>query len=307
MGVTGLQKFADRRIQQQEVNIYFQSQSSYWKEIYTSKGVYAEIHRNRYVRVLDWVDSLVLAPGSKVLEIGCGAGYMAIALAQRGFQVHAIDPADAMVEQAFQHAVEAGVGNRLSVDSGDINSLAFEDDSFDLILAIGVIPWIERAEPAMQEMARVTRPSGHVLLTADNRARLTSYLDPWQLPALRPLKRYAKVLLERTKLRSRSPDDIDVALHKCHYIDEALAHFKLFKVRSITLGFGPFSLFRRSILPEKLGIALHYRLQSLADRNVPVFRSSGAQYIVLARKSASPSPVQSPRVETPGFNASITK
>ena len=293
-------------MQQQEVNTYFQSQSTYWKEIYTSNGVYAEIHRNRYVRVLEWVDSLALAPGSKVLEIGCGAGYMAIALALRGFQVHAIDSAEAMAGQASQHAVEAGVADRLSVDIGDVNSLAFEDESFDLVLAIGVIPWIERAEPAMQEMARVTRTGGHVILTADNQARLTNYLDPWQLPALRPLKRHVKILLEQTKLRYRSPHNIDSALHKCHFIDEALAHFELFKVRSITLGFGPFSLFRRSILPEKLGIALHYRLQSLAERNVPIFRSTGAQYLVLVRKPASQSLVQSARAETPGVNASIT-
>ncbi len=159
----------------------------------------------------------------------------------------------------------------------------------------------------MQEMARVTRPDGHVILTADNRARLTSYLDPWQLPALRPLKRHVKILLERTKLRYRSPSDIEAALHTCRFVDETLAHFELFKVRSMTLGFGPFSLFRRSILAEKPGIALHYRLQSLAERNVPVFRSTGAQYLVLARKSASPSLVQSTRAENPLFNASITQ
>jgi 2-polyprenyl-3-methyl-5-hydroxy-6-metoxy-1,4-benzoquinol methylase len=306
MGVTGLQNFVDQHIQQQEVNAYFQSQSSYWKEIYTSNGVYAEIHRNRYVKVLEWVDSLALVSGSKVLEIGCGAGYMAIALAQRGFQVYAIDSAEAMVEQACQQAIEVGVADRLSVDIGDVNSLAFEDESFDLVLAIGVIPWLERAEPAIQEMARLTRPRGHVILTADNRARLTSYLDPWQLPALRPLKRHVKILLERTKLRYRSPDDIDSTLHKCRFVDEALARFELFKIRSMTLGFGPFALFRRSILPEKPGIALHYRLQSLAERNVPVFRSTGAQYLVLARKSASVSLVKSTRSEGPDFNTSIT-
>ena len=302
-----MQKFANRSIQQQEVNIYFQSQSSYWKEIYTSNGVYAEIHRNRYMRVLEWVDSLALAPGSKVLEIGCGAGYMAIALTQCGFQVRAIDSAEAMVGLASQHAVEAGVADQLSVGIGDVHALAFEDGSFDLVLAIGVIPWIERAEPAIQEMARVTKPGGHVILTADNRARLTNYLDLWQLPALRPLKRRLKILLEQAKLRYRSPDDIDAALHKCRFIDEALAHFELLKVRSMTLGFGPFSLFRHSILPEKHSIALHYRLQSLAEHNVPVFRSTGAQYLVLARKSAAPSLVQSVRFENPGFNASVTR
>jgi hypothetical protein len=39
-------------------------------------------------------------------------------------------------------------------------------------------------------------------------------------------------------------------------------------------------------LPEPIGIALHHRLQRLADRNVLIFRSTGMSYLVLARKSA---------------------
>src|SRR5260370_15845424 len=66
-------------VPQQQVNAYFQSQSSYWEDIYSSSGVQGEIYRDRQAAVLAWIDSLALVPGSKVLEIGCGAGFMAVA------------------------------------------------------------------------------------------------------------------------------------------------------------------------------------------------------------------------------------
>ena len=291
-----MKKFAGPLHQQQEkVNAYFQSRSSFWKDIYASGGVFAEIIQERHATVLAWIESLALAPESQVLEVGCGAGFMAIALAQRGFRVHAIDSVETMIEQARRQAAEAGVGERLCLEVGDVYNLAFEEESFDLVLAIGVIPWLEQPELAMQEMARVTRPGGHVILTADNRARLNCLLDPWLNPALAPLKRRVKHTLEWLGLHRRSTDEAEATFnnfHDRHFIDEALASTELIKTRGKTLGFGPFSLSRRKVLPEPLATAVHRRLQRLADRNVPGLCSTGAHYIVLARKSQSRSDLQ---------------
>ncbi len=270
--------------EQEKVNAYFQSRSLYWKELYTREGVFSETIRDRQAAVLDWIDSLALAPGSQVLEIGCGAGFLAVALAQRGLRVHAIDSADAMVELARRHAAESGVTDVLSVDAGDVYALAFEDGSFDLVIALGVIPWLERVELAIQEMARVTRPGGHVILTTANRVGLVNLLDPLVNPALSPLKQGVKAMLEWVGLRRRSPGQSpNMIFHSCRFIDEALAHAGFVKTESMTRGFG-FSLLRRRVLPIPLGVALHHRLQHLADRNVPGFRSAGMAYFVLAKK-----------------------
>lgn len=276
--------------QQEQVNAYFQSQSSYWKDVYSSSGVQGEIYRNRQAAVLTWIDSLALAPNSHVLEIGCGAGFMAIALAERGFHVHAIDSTEAMVELARRHAAERGIAAPLlSLKVGDVYALDFEDGFFDLVLAIGVIPWLERPELAMREMARVTRPGGHVILTADNSARLIYLLDPWKNSALKPLRKRVKRALERAGLTHRSSDETNpglLILHDHRFIDDTLGSAGLVKIRSMTIGFGPFSFLRRKAIPEPLSTALHRRLQRLADRSVPVFRSTGTQYLVLVRKSA---------------------
>ncbi len=93
----------NRLPQQEKVNAYFQSRLSFWREIYASGGVFAEIIQDRHATVLAWVESLALPPGSQVLEVGCGAGFMALALAQRGFRVHAIDSVESMIEQAQRH------------------------------------------------------------------------------------------------------------------------------------------------------------------------------------------------------------
>lgn len=286
-----MKKSADMHLGRQAgVNAYFQTQSSFWNDIYTGIGVYSEIHQERHATALAWIDGLALPPGRRVLEIGCGAGFMAVELARRGYRVQAVDSVEEMVGLARQHAMEAGIAEQLSVAVGDIYALAFEDEAFDLVLAIGVIPWIERVAPAMEELARVTRAGGAVILTADNRARLNNLLDPWLNPVFAPLKLAVKNALKRAGLRRRSLRDIGATCHSRRFIDTSLARVGLLKSQSKTLGFGPFTFLRQSVLPKRLGITLHHRLQRLADRGTPFFRSTGAQYIVLAGKLVSVPP-----------------
>jgi ubiquinone/menaquinone biosynthesis C-methylase UbiE len=275
---------ASYRQQQEEVNAYFHAHSSYWKDIYAHGGVQAEIYRDRQSISLAWIDELALAPGSRVLEIGCGAGFLSVALANRGLRVHAIDSAEAMVELARSHAQASGTAGLLSVEIGDAYALPFEDEAFDLVVALGVVPWLVQPELAIREMARVTVPGGRVILTADNRARLIYLLDPYKNLALAPLKSGVRGLLGRIGFPPASQKGTKENLYDSRFIDETLASARLVKAMSMTLGFGPFTFMNRRILPTSLSRSLHRRLQLLADRNVPGFRSTGSQYIVLASK-----------------------
>ena len=281
------------RRQQAELNEYFQAQSSYWKDVYASSGPQAEIYRLRQAVVLAWIGDLVLAPGSRVLEVGCGAGFLSVELAKRGLRVHAIDSTQTMVELTRRHAEESGVTELLSVGVGDVCDLAWEDGCFDLVVALGVIPWLERPEMAIREMARVSVPGGHVLLTDGNQAALNLLLDPWKNPALASLRRRSKGMLEWMRILHQSPKPTMAIFHDRRFIDEALASAELIKIKGMTLGFGTFTFLHRKILPERLGIALNHQLQSLANRNVPFLRSTGLTYLVLATKPALPHSEQS--------------
>jgi 2-polyprenyl-3-methyl-5-hydroxy-6-metoxy-1,4-benzoquinol methylase len=268
---------------QNEVNAYFQARVSKWKNIYARATLRGEIYRARQAVVLDWIDGLALEPGARLLEIGCGAGFLSIALAQRGFRVNAIDAVESMIEQARLHASDMVEStNLLSLDVGDVNALAFADNSFDLVVGVGVIPWLERPELAMQEIARVTKPNGYVILTTDNRAGMISLLDPVHNPMFTTLKQGLNKAFSSLGLSYRIPV---VTSQFCYDMDNTLAALKLYKVRGKTLGFGPFTLFNCEIIPETVSKWLHRRLQSLAERNIPVLRSSGKHYVILTMKS----------------------
>jgi SAM-dependent methyltransferase len=277
---------------QERTDAYFRDRSAYWSGVYSSRGVQATIYRDRQAMALGWIDQLALRPGPRALDLGCGAGFMTVALAQRGFSVDAVDSVPAMIALTRRHA--AAFAASVSPSVGDACSLRFDDGMFDLVVALGLIPWLDRPELAIREMARVTRPGGHVLVTADNLLRLNHLLDPYFHPMLRPLKERLKPLLEQRGIRQTSPNAAPATFHPPRAIDKVLAEACLVKTKGHTLGFGPFTLFGRGIVPEPLGAALHTHLRHLGDRGIPILRSTGAHYLVLARKPQPLVPPMSP-------------
>src|SRR5260370_581010 len=90
---------------QDRVNTYFDQSAPFWNDIYALTDVYALIQQERKRLVLDLVDGLSLPPEAPVLEIGCGAGHLAVELARRGSQVSAIDSARGMIAPRINPAV----------------------------------------------------------------------------------------------------------------------------------------------------------------------------------------------------------
>ena len=76
---------------QVRINSHFRTTASDWDEVYRSCTVFGAIHQHRLTAVLSLVDQLRLAEGSRVLDIGYGAGLVTTALAQRRYAVDAGD------------------------------------------------------------------------------------------------------------------------------------------------------------------------------------------------------------------------
>ena len=270
----------DRDRQQKRVAAFFDSHALDWKTIYERPGVYEKIHQQRRTRALRLIDGLALPAGSRVLETGCGAGSVAVALAVRGHFVHATDVAGAMVSLTRRLAVEAKAEDRVRTSVADIRKLEFPDKTFDLVVALGVLPWIQPPlDSAVLEIARVLKPGGHMILSVDNRWRLNYVLDPF-VEGRRLLGKVVRCL-------ARTPTSACAHTSSPRHFDKLLRAAGLAKLRSFTLGFGPFSLLAREVVPQELGLKLHSKLQRLADDEFPLLRSCGSQYVVLARKEQS--------------------
>ena len=235
------------------------------------------IYQQRQSAVLDYVQEADVGSDAAVLEIGCGAGHLTMELADRGLRVDAVDASPAMVETTSARAGEHGALDRVTVKVADVHELPFETGHFDLVIAVGVIPWLHSPTDAVAEMARVLRPQGNLVLTADNGARLVSFTDPRGLLALTPLKRMI-VSLRRRRGRVSS------RLHFPSRIDRMLSQSRLQPVARRTVGFGPLSFLGRPILSEQRSVRVNGRLQALADRGVPGLRLTGWHYLVRARK-----------------------
>ncbi|WP_433709318.1 class I SAM-dependent methyltransferase [Nocardia sp. CA-084685] len=101
-------------------------------------------------------------PGDRVLDIGCGTGYLTRRLASVAATVVGLDPSAAVLERARRITVEPNCTYAVGV----AESLTAEDDSFDVVancLMLHHLPEDLRAT-ALREMRRVLRPGGRLLI-----------------------------------------------------------------------------------------------------------------------------------------------
>src|SRR5262249_37862995 len=151
---------------------YFESSSEYWRKIYSDATLLSTIYQDRRNTSLDWIANLSLPKDARILEVGCGAGLLTISLAESGYTIDAMDSTTAMLQMTRHAAVHRKVEGQIRLQLADVHALPFEAQTFDLAIAIGVIPWLHSESVALHEMNRVLKPGGYLLVTADNNARL---------------------------------------------------------------------------------------------------------------------------------------
>ena len=208
---------------------------------------------------------------------------MAIALAQKGYTVQATDHAPAMVQLTQKHARQKGVDNRIHATIEDINELTYENQSFDLVVALGVVIWLHDLRKALVEIARVLTPGGYVVLSMNNRYGAHLLLDPLMTPAFGRMRKGVKLALERTGLLNpRSAARIHTYAIK--EFNQHLYDANLTNIKDTNFGFGPFTILGHTIFRDQLGVKIQQKLQQYADNGYPILRSIGSQCIILGRK-----------------------
>lgn len=269
---------------QTDVNDHFQATATDWERIYHESTLYGYIYQDRLRIALQWIEQLRLPGTARLLEIGCGAGFASTTLALRGYRVDALDSVPAMIDLTRKRLADAGVPDRIRILEADVRNVPMPDSTFDLTFALGVLPWLDDPHAAVREMARVTRPGGYVLVTVDNSVHLEEILDPLKIPILKPVRRYVASALRSAKLLSPPAQSPKIHRHSPRELDSIVSAAGLHKLRSVMLGFGPFTFCRQPVLPDSLGIQVHRLLQAAANRKLPIVSSYGMQYLVMAKQ-----------------------
>lgn len=127
----------------------------------------AEVYDEFFVPALfqQWgkvvADAAATGPGERVLDVACGTGVLACAVAERvgaGGSVVGLDPNDEML------AVARSKSARVQWKSGRAESLPFPDASFDRVVSQFGFMFFEDRPAALREMMRVLRPGGRMAL-----------------------------------------------------------------------------------------------------------------------------------------------
>jgi len=116
-------------------------------------------------RLRAWAaDKFRLGEGDRLLDVGCGTGTAAIALADSvgtTGSVRGLDMSTLMISEATRR--RAGRDN-ITFEVGDAVSLGFDDDSFDAYRSERTLQWLTDPEQAIAEAVRVVRPGGRVVV-----------------------------------------------------------------------------------------------------------------------------------------------
>jgi ubiquinone/menaquinone biosynthesis C-methylase UbiE len=102
--------------------------------------------------------------GEKVLDLGCGDGTTAIPAARAGADVLGVDISRNLVEAGNRRATEAGLSHCRFQEGDACNLAEIENRSFDRVVSIFGAMFAPKPFDVAKEMARVTRPGGHITM-----------------------------------------------------------------------------------------------------------------------------------------------
>lgn len=149
----------------QELAKFSELAHRWWDE----HGEFKPLHAINPLR-LDWLDAMAPLRGRRVLDVGCGGGILAEAMARRGAQVTGIDLADKPLKVAQLHALECGV-HGLEYREIAAEDLALEQGaSYDSLTCMEMLEHVPQPESVVRACAALARPGAHLFFSTISRS-----------------------------------------------------------------------------------------------------------------------------------------
>ena len=131
------------------------------------QGEFRPLHEINPLR-LEWIDRAAGLAGKKVLDVGCGGGILAEAMARRGAEVTGIDLGEKGLRVAELHLLES----KLDITYLKVTAEAFADErpgEFDVVTCMELLEHVPEPAGMVEACARLVRPGGLVFFSTINR------------------------------------------------------------------------------------------------------------------------------------------
>lgn len=150
-------------VDHQEIAKFDELASRWWD----AQGEFKPLHDINPLR-LNYIDQRASLNGKRVLDIGCGGGILAEAMARRGASVTGIDLAEAPLQVARLHQSESGIEIKYRHIGAEDLARA-EPAGFDVVTCMEMLEHVPDPASAIQACARLVKPDGHVFFSTISR------------------------------------------------------------------------------------------------------------------------------------------
>ena len=142
----------------------FEALASRW---WDTEGEFKPLHDINPLRT-NYIDGQVHLAGKKVLDVGCGGGLLAEAMALRGAEVTGIDLGEANLNTAKLHALETGIS--IEYQHISVEELAVQQPaSFDVVTCLEMLEHVPDPSSIIRACAQLVKPGGKVIFSTINR------------------------------------------------------------------------------------------------------------------------------------------
>ncbi len=133
-----------------------------------TESEFKPLHRINPLR-LNWIDGYSPLAGKRVLDVGCGGGILADAMARKGANVLGIDLAVKSLRVAELHAMEAGTENIAYQEIAVEDLAAQRPGEFDVVTCMEMLEHVPDPASVVTALGRLVKPGGWVFLSTLNR------------------------------------------------------------------------------------------------------------------------------------------
>lgn len=193
------------------------------QKTYSDAAQAYEVAARRYWEFLSTrtVERLALEPGDAVLDVACGTGPATVAAAQAvgpSGHVHAVDYADGMLAIAREKVGALGLDN-VEFTQADMTKLDFAPETFDAVICVLAIFFIEDMAAQAAKLWSLVRPGGALAVTVLGKEIFAPMIDPFveavhrerpDLEVIQPWRRTEDVNVLRSTLEAGGVTGLEV-------------------------------------------------------------------------------------------------
>lgn len=279
--------------QKEKLRKYFDKSENWREKLYIDHShPFNRLLIRRKDYAFTMLDTVPNIKKSIALDIGCGPGAYVEELMKRGFETFAMDIAQEMLNVCKTRLNIPDSVFQNNFRQADIEHVPFDDNTFDVVVCVGVLGNLFSDDKALSEMFRILKPGGVLLLAVENMFSLSNvdYILRNKVRSLfRPSSLHEKIDFSGVATASSwwipHNDGIYYKLYNPWKLNRLMKERGFHLVDSMTAGYEFRILRRMHVLPDSILSKVEIGMEKMFRKfRLPYFSYSGQFYTGLFRK-----------------------